>query len=279
MAQAVRWQAQQLLDAEHDGHGADVVVVAVLLHPGIHDQGDDAVRHLDEERGKAEQDDGHKFLEVQPQVLPAEMQNRALAEEEGEDPDGTDGLAANRGERRAFASHIEAVDEYRIEDNVEGRPDEDGHHARLGKALAGNIVVQAQRELHSRGAEQVERKIVDRIPDGLFACPEHEQHRAHGPEAQHREHDRHGEEEHAGTAEDALGFCIVAAPHGDGGERRAAHAREEGEGRDDQDDGEGDAEPGQRQWANLRYPADENAVDNVVEEVDDLCKNARDGET
>lgn len=82
-----------------------------------------------------------------------------------------------------------------------------------------------------------------------------------------------------GTAEDALGFCIVAAPHGDGGERRAAHAREEGEGRDDQDDGEGDAEPGQRQWANLRYPADENAVDNVVEEVDDLCKNARDGET
>ena len=42
---------------------------------------------------------------------------------------------------------------------------------------------------------------------------------------------------------------------------------------------EGDAEPGQRQWANLRYPADENAVDNVVEEVDDLCKNARDGET
>ena len=57
------------------------------------------------------------------------MQNRAFAEEEGEDPDGTDGLAANRGERRAFASHIEAVDEYRIEDNVEGRPDEDGHHA------------------------------------------------------------------------------------------------------------------------------------------------------
>ena len=27
------------------------------------------------------------------------------------------------------------------------------------------------------------------------------------------------------------------------------------------------------------YYADENAVDNVVEEVDDLCKNARDGET
>lgn len=37
--------------------------------------------------------------------------------------------------------------------------------------------------------------------------------------------------------------------------------------------------PGQRQWANLRYPADENAVDDVVEEVDDLRKNARDGET
>lgn len=74
-------------------------------------------------------------------------------------------------------------------------------------------------------------------------------------------------------------FALVAAPHGDGGERRAAHAREEGEGRDNQDDGEGDAEPGQRQWANLRYPADENAVDDVVEEVDDLRKNARDGET
>ena len=81
MAQAVRWQAQQLLDAEHDGHGADVVVVAVLLHPGVHDQGDDAVRHLDEERGKAEQDDGHKFLEVQPHVLPAEMEIREFDEE------------------------------------------------------------------------------------------------------------------------------------------------------------------------------------------------------
>ena len=77
----------------------------------------------------------------------------------------------------------------------------------------------------------------------------------------------------------ALPRMRSAFAHGDGCERRAAHAREEGEGRDDQDDGEGDAEPGQRQWANLRYPADENAVDNVVEEVDDLCKNARDGET
>lgn len=72
--------------------------------------------------GKAEQDDGHKFLEVQPQVLPAEMQNRAFAEEEGEDPDGTDGLAANRGERRAFAAHIEAVDEYRIEVMLRAAP-------------------------------------------------------------------------------------------------------------------------------------------------------------
>ena len=81
LAQAVHREAQKLLDAEHDGQGADIIVVAVLLHPGVHDQGDEAVRHLDEERGKAEQDDGHKLLEVQPQVLPAETQNRALAEE------------------------------------------------------------------------------------------------------------------------------------------------------------------------------------------------------
>ena len=89
---------------------------------------------------------------------------------------------------------------------------------------------------------------------------------------------RHDEEEYAGAAEDALGFCVVAASHGDGGERRAAHAREEGEGRDDQDDGEGDAEPGKRQRADLRYPADENAVNDVVAEVDDLRQNARYGE-
>lgn len=83
-----------------------------------------------------------------------------------------------------------------------------------------------------------------------------------------------------GTAEDALGFWHCRrAPWRWEASGAPAHAREEGEGRDDQDDGEGDAEPGQRQWANLRYPADENAVDNVVEEVDDLCKNARDGET
>lgn len=144
-------------------------------------------------------------------------------------------------------------------DNVEGRPMRTVI-ARLGKALAGNIVVQAQRELHSRGAEQVERKIVDRIPDGLFACPEHEQHRRMA-----QKHNTVSTTDMARNTQalpDALGFVHCRrAPRGC--ERCAAHARWR-EGRDDRDDGEGDAEPGQRQWANLQYPADENAVDNVV---------------
>lgn len=134
LAQAVRWQAQQLLDAEHDGHGADVIVVAVLLHPGIHDQGDDAVRHLDEERGKADRMTGTSSLRSSRRYCLRKCKTVRLPKKKAKIQTALDGLAANRGERRAFAAHIEAVDEYRIEDNVEGRPDEDGHHARLGKA-------------------------------------------------------------------------------------------------------------------------------------------------
>ena len=204
-------------------------------------------------------------------------QEGALAEEEGEYPHGAHCLAANGGERRALAPHAETVNEDWIEDDVEGRADEDGHHAGLGEALTGNVVVQAEGELYGGRAEQVERKVVHRVADGLFAGPEHEQHGPHGQEAQPRQHEGHEQKKDAGRADDALGLGVVATPHRDGGQRRPAHARQKREGRNNEDDGKGDAEPRQRQWPDVRYPAHKDAVHDVVEKVDDLGQDTGHG--
>lgn len=56
-------------------------------------------------------------------------------------------------------------------------------------------------------------------------------------------------------------------------ERRTAHAKEVGKSRDDRDDGEGEAQPGQCQGRSLGDMPDVHAVDHVVQHVDELCQS------
>ena len=92
-----------------------------------------------------------------------------------------------------------------------------------------------------------------------------------------RQHEGHEQKKDAGRADDALGLGVVATPHRDGGQRRPAHARQKREGRNNEDDGKGDAEPRQRQWPDVRYPAHKDAVHDVVEKVDDLGQDTGHG--
>ena len=77
-------------------------------------------------------------------------------------------------------------------------------------------------------------------------------------------------------------FCrtfTVAGAQLDGSQRRAAHSGECGKGRDQQDDGERNAHACQRKCACAGDVADVDPVHDIVQHVDELRGNGRQGKT
>ena len=60
-----------------------------------------------------------------------------------------------------------------------------------------------------------------------------------------------------------------------GGDRRAAAAHHGGKSADGQNDGKGETQTGEGQLAGLRHTADVNAVDDIIEQVDQLGHHGR----
>ena len=81
-----------------------------------------------------------------------------------------------------------------------------------------------------------------------------------------------------GVAQNFLRALPVSRAQADGGQRGAPHAGEGGEGRDEHEDGEGDAKAGEGGTAHLRDVADVDTVHNVVQHVDELGRHRGQGQ-
>lgn len=62
-----------------------------------------------------------------------------------------------------------------VENDIGHRADQDGQHARLGKALGGDKGVHAKRQLDENGADGVDVHIADAVLDGVFAGAERQE--------------------------------------------------------------------------------------------------------
>ncbi len=95
---------------------------------------------------------------------------------------------------------------------------------------------------------------------------------------QQEQHGQHGGKapERGGTgAERAFGAILLPCSEGDRGARRAAHAHERGKRGDECDDRKSNAHAGQRELALERDATDIDAVDDIVEKIDDLRGDGR----
>ena len=134
-------------------------------------------------------------------------------------------------------------------------------------------------KLYENSTRQVNGDIVLRIADDGVGGAEHIQQRrfenAENDCQRNRQHQKHGK----AVAQNFFRTFTVAGAQLDGSQRRAAHSGECGKGRDQQDDGERNAHARQRKCACAGDVADIDTVHDVVQHVDELRGNGRQGKT
>ena len=173
---------------------------------------------------------------------------------------------------------MEYEDEQRVQDDIAHRADQNGQHAGFCKALRGNEGVHAERQLDEDRADGIDVHVADGVVNGIFACAEGKQQRAVPDQKHSRQNERDENLQRKAAAERLFCRLVVVLDHEDRRTRCAAGADERGKRRDDHDNRQAHADAGQRKRAVPGHVPDVDAVDDVVEHVDQLRNDRRHGE-
>ena len=218
-----------------------------------------------------------KVKPVRPSLR--QPQDRPPAAQEEQYPGGAGGLGQHRRQGGALHAHAAGIDEHRVQDDVQHRPDDHGHHADAGEALGVDERVHAQADEHRDGADHIDPEIAQRGGQGRIVAAQQAQH-CGGGKVHADGQDRAHEQEHGkGSAHDPLRFVVPVFAPGDGRQRGAAGAEQVGKGPDQGDQRETDAQPRQRNGAAARHMADIHPVHDVVKHMNKLGQHHRQAES
>ena len=206
------------------------------------------------------------------------MQERLFPEQKPQHERRRKHLRHDRGERRALHAEPAAEDQDRVEHDVGHGSEHDGGHAVSGEALRSDEQVHPHAEHHKDGAGRVDAHIRQRIHDGLAACAEDPQKPFSKQLKRKRQHSGGCDQRGKAPAEIFLRPAVVSAAHLNGRQRRAALRDQDIKRGDDRNQRKAQSHAGQREPPDLRDMADVDAIDHIVEHIDDLCQHHRRGQ-
>ena len=175
--------------------------------------------------------------------------------------------------------HLKDKNKDRIQDDVAGCADQYGQHAHLGKPLCVDKGIHAQRKLHKERTDDINGQILVGIAESGVAGAKPIKQCILGSKKKDGQHGREAQQCGKAVAHDPFGPGLIAFTHLNGGQWRAAHTDQRGKGRDNHNNGEGDAHTGQRQGAAAGKMAKIHAVYDIIKRIDQLSRDGRHGET
>ncbi|CCY82114.1 uncharacterized protein BN500_01136 [Clostridium sp. CAG:149] len=213
---------------------------------------------------------GPDSLPLRTQAGQPEAQYGSFSCQETHNPDSGKKLGDNRRQGSPPDSHAKAKNENRIQDDVGHRPQKDGAHPHLSKALGINEAVHSK-PYHDKYASQ---KIDGDVGVGKGIC------RIAGPkgiekgllkeQTKHSEKNPENHQHGKGIPHNLLCLFQVSPPPLNGTQRGTSHSEQIGKGDYHGDHGQGQPDSGQREGGMFRYPSYINPVHNIVEDIDQL---------
>ena len=194
----------------------------------------------------------------------------AAAAEEPDDTRGGDRLRNHRSDGSALDAHLKGEDKQRIERNIDDSADSHGRHGLDRIALCRKIGIQPLREKDEQRADQVQPQIVASVGKGVLACTERIEHGVLEQIEQDAQHDGKDCQQYKRLIEDALGALPIPFPQLDRGQRGAAGSDQCSKCGENDDDRKRDPYARQRQRSDALHPPDIDAVNDVVQHVDQL---------
>lgn len=158
---------------------------------------------------------------------------------------------------------------------VHRRAEHRRHHAHLRTPLRVDERIQTRRQHGERRAEQIDLQICVRIDKRILARAEEKQQRPLDGVAKRHQRQRRNQQQRIHRALNLQSVRLILPPARHRENRRAARTVQAGERRHDGNDGENQADAGQRQRVAIRQVAQKNAVYNVVEQLHNLRQGER----
>ena len=265
-------------DTGQDGHGPHGDVSSIAEQAGVKADVQDALGKLHDKGSDAQGDAGEDDRAPQTGVPELQPQCGCFPGEEAENPGAGNPLGENGGQGGALHAHSQGEDENRVQNNVAGCADGHGEHSGSGKALGVDESVETQSKLDEQGTQGVYFHVVPGVGDGVAAGAENHQN-VLAETLDHHCENQGGDHQHGGAvAQNALGLLGLSLAHHDGGTGRAPHAHQGSKGGNAHDQRQGHPHAGQRVGADIGNVADVHPVHHIVEQVDELGQNGRQGQ-
>ena len=273
-------RVRDLVDLQHhpvDREG-DVAAVdgrgAVFAHEIVHDDLHGGGHHLRQQARQAEREDPPGTRGGGTEVFTPHLHGfhvRQIAQEQKR----RDGLADDGRDARADDAHRKREDKQRVERDVEQCPREHAPHGVLRRAVRAD-------DGRERRAQQLERdpdgdgaQIRDGLGIGRLRCAEEPDELRREQRGERREHNAAHKQERHGLADGGVRLRLLPPPECETDIGGAAVAEQERDGSDEDNEREGDVR--RRHAGDADAAADENLVDDVIQEVHHQCQRRGNG--
>ena len=240
-------------------------VVEQHRHPGG--------RHLHEERRHADGDDGDDDPLVQPNVFLFQPDGAFGLIEVIHHEDHSHKHGDDRGPGHAGNAHFEHENKYRIQNHVQYCTDQHGVHGLFGISGCTHHAVEAITKAYEHVAGEYDLQILACIGQRIFGCTKRHQDIVEIDVGKPDDENIENEDQQQRVPQDFLGRFFISLAEADGDSAGCAHAHQHPERRYQYGDGKCDGES--RNSHRPHSLADENAIDNIVERVDQSTDNCR----
>ena len=268
----------ELHNAGQDRHGSDCNITAVAKQGRVEADGNDALACLHDKSGKTQKNTGKDHASLQTQISSADVELCLFATEEQNHPYTGDGLGKYRCKGGTLYAHMKSEDEYRIQNDIADSADQDRNHGNGGKSLCGDKCIHTKGQLHEQRSECIDVHIIRRIGNGISACAEGQQQGSVEFKKDQGQQDGDHNLKGKAVAQDIFRCFLVFSSHINRSPWRASGTDQCGKGRYDHNDRHTDADSGQGETSLAGNVSDVDTVYDVVEHINQLRDNRRDGQ-
>ena len=275
LSKSLKRKHSELHNAGKDGHGSYSNISSVFQERRVIADRDDALTELHNEKGRAKSHTGQKNICFQLHGFSSKTEKCLFSKEKRQHPDTGKCLGDHGCKSSTTYTHMEAEDEYGIQNDVSDCTNENREHSCFCEALSSDEVVHAKCKLYKNSSDRVNVHVTNSEINSVGTCTEGHEKAAVSHKQDHGQYygddDLHGETVSQGT----FSFIGIIFPHKYAGSGSTTVSDKSSEGRHYHDQRHADTDTSECQCAITGNVSYVDAVNNVIKHVDQLCSYGR----
>ena len=275
LGQALKGHHGKLHHTGQNRHCPHRYIAPIPLQGSIKADGQKALRGLHNKGRDSQRQNRPHNLKTKSKIGSPDMEDRFRAAQETDYPDCGHRLRQDCGQCSPPYPHVESEDKYRIQYNVQPRADHNRLHSHRSKALRGYKSIQPRGQKHTDASADIDPHIGRRIAYGVGTGSKGIQNRFRIHKEPCCQCHGHTDQRKDTIPQNLFRGFIIAFSHGNGSSGRTAETDQRCKCRHQHYHRQSNSKPCQRHSSHSGNMADVNAVNHIVKQINNLCRNGR----